>query len=327
MKNYYDILEVNPRARRNVIHAAWRELSKDYGDGNPDRRLLNEAYEILSDAGKRKAYDESRMPKAGKIVRIGNYRLLNVIAEGGFGVTYRAVHELLGEEVCIKHSHDISPFHVQMALEEARVIWNLRHWAIPSIRDVIQLDDGNLAIVMSYIPGENLQTIIERKQRMKPESVCRIAERVLNVFAYFHDNKVIHGDVKPANIIIPDGYRVVVVDYGLSINRPSSNSTAKGFTPAFASPEQLNNTPLLPESDLYSLGLTMIYALGGDPKAGTVPGDVPDPVCNFIKQLIRRDVSQRPHWDQEKTPCQMISDVRFEAFGRRESGRDPLDIK
>jgi serine/threonine protein kinase len=325
-KNYYDILEVSPKARPAVIKAAFRALSKEYGDANPDRRFLNEANEVLSDEQKRKDFDASLKPPTGKVVRIGSYRILDEIAEGGFGVTYRAVHEFSGKLVCIKHSLNISPIDEALMLEEAKAVWDLRHWASPAIREIIKLADGSVAIVMSYVPGRNLQQIVDKNGPMDPEHVCWITERVLNALCYLHDNGVIHGDVKPANIIIqPDTHQVVLVDYGLALVRPGKDATNKGFTPMFASPEQRDNKPLLPESDLYSLGLTMIYALGGDPAAGKVPATTPDAVRDFIGRLIVRHILSRPNWSKENL-CKTIGDVREKAFGRRASGMKPLKI-
>src|SRR5215470_3415010 len=128
-KNYYEILEVSPRARPAVIKAAWKALSREFGDDNPERRLLNEANETLSDADKRRLFDESLNPPSGKAVRIGSYRILDQIAEGGFGVTYRAVHEFSGQLACIKHSINISPVDEALMLEEAKAVWDLRHYA------------------------------------------------------------------------------------------------------------------------------------------------------------------------------------------------------
>lgn len=326
-KNYYEILEVSTKATGAVIKAAYKVLSQKLGDGHPDQYLLNEAYACLSEADKRSAYDDSRNPNKGKkVVRIGQYRLLEKIAEGGFGVTYKAVHESLDELVCIKQSLNISAIDEALMIEEAKAVFNLRHWAIPAVRDFIRLDDGSVAIVMSYVPGRNLQQIIEKQGALDPEHVCWIAERSLNALLYLHDNGVIHGDVKPANIIVQDTHQVVLVDYGLSLVRPGRGSANKGYTEKFASPEQLANKTLLPESDLYSLGKTMIYALGGDVEALLVPSRVPDAVCRFIKRLVVRDILNRPNWKKENL-CQTISDVRQEAFGRRYSQMKPLNLK
>lgn len=324
--NFYDVLEVSPHARQSVITAAWRTLSKEFGDANPDRRFLNEAKDVLSDVDKRREHDAALKPPKVKGARIGSYRILDQIAEGGFGVTYRGVHEFSGMLVCIKHSLNISPADEALMLEEAKAVWDLRHWSIPAMRDIIRLEDGSVAIVMSYVPGSNLQQLVEKKGPIEAEHVCWITERVLNALCYLHDNKVVHGDVKPANIIVqPDSHQVVLVDYGLSLVRPGKGSTNKGYTPMFASPEQRDNRTLLPESDLYSLGLTMIYALGGDPVKIRVPAHVPEPICEFIRKLILRDVLARPNWKKEDL-LRSMSDVRQAAFGRRASNMKPMTL-
>jgi len=330
--NYYDVLEVSPKARPAVISAAWKALSREYGDANPERRVLNEAHDALCDPDKRKAVDEALNPPkkpANKGARIGSYRILDQIAEGGFGVTYRARHEFSGELACIKHSLNISPVDEALMLEEAKAVWDLRHYALPAVRDIVRLSDGSVAIIMSYVPGRNIQQIVEKHGAMDAEHVCWITQRVLNALYYLHDHGVIHGDVKPANIIVqPDTHQVVLVDYGLALVKPGRDTKNKGYTPLFASPEQRDGKVLLPESDLYSLGLTMLYALSGNPDwvaSLKVPDDTPDPVCDFIKKLLVRNVKGRPNWQKENL-CETIATVREQAFGRRASNMKPLKI-
>lgn len=255
---------------------------------------------------------------------VGNYRLLNLIAEGGFGRTYLAEQILLGTKVCIKHAINVSVDDEKILLEEAKSIWDLRHFGIPNIRDIIKLDDGSLAIVMSYIPGPTLGEIIDKHQKLDPEHVAWITERCINILKYLHYHGVVHGDIKPANIIVQgDNHSVVLVDYGLSITRPSKNSSSKGYTPLFASPEQISGTPLLPESDFYGLGVTMIHALGGDVERRKVPNHTPDDMCKFIKSLISNDILSRPNWTKENLQ-ESFKVVREKSFGRKMSGMKPL---
>ena len=82
-------------------------------------------------------------------------------------------------------------------------------------------------------------------------------------------------------------------------------------------------SPLLPESDLYSLAVTMIYALGGDIEAKRVPASVPDSLCDFIKKLLVRDVLNRPNWQKEDL-CETISKIRQKEFGRKGSNMKPI---
>jgi len=319
--DFYEILEVSPRARREVIDAAHKALLQIY---HPDKtgndrvaKSLGEAHQVLADEKARKKYDRERNQDAGKV--IGNYRIIEEIAEGGFGKTYRGEHVTLGTPVCIKHASHISPQDEIILTEEAKAIWDLRHYAIPSVRDILKLEDGSLALVMSYIPGPTLEDIIENNGNLDAETVCWITERVLNALRYIHFHGVVHGDVKPQNIIVQsEKHMVVLVDYGLSLIRPTANSSAKGYTPFYASPEQVAGLTMLPESDFYSLGMTMIAALGGDLGRKRVPEDLPDPVCTFVRQLVAHDILDRPRWDKEDL-IETLQKVRIKSFGRSSS--------
>lgn len=255
---------------------------------------------------------------------IGNYRILSLIAEGGFGRTYVAERILLGTKVCIKHAINISREDELLLLEEAKAIEDLRHFAIPALKDVIKLDDGGLALVMSYIPGPTLQQLIEKHNHLDPEHVAWITERCINALKYLHYHGVVHGDIKPANIIVQgENHSCVLVDYGLSVIRPGKGSSSKGYTPLYASPEQIDGSPLLPESDFYGLGVTMIGALGGDVERRKVPSHTPDAMCKFIKKLVSPNVLDRPNWRSENLQ-ESFQTVREKSFGRRTSGMKPL---
>ncbi|MFH1174259.1 MAG: protein kinase [archaeon] len=327
-KNLYDLLEVSPRARPEVITAAYKSLMNIYHPDKPtgDARVaksLNQAKDILLNKDKRQEYDVQRENLVG--TTLGEYTLLGLIAEGGFGKTYKAKHTLLNELVCIKHAHYVSPQDEEILLNEAKAIWDLRHFSIPAVRNILKMDDGSLALVMSYVPGPTLEQIIKKVDRLEPEHVAWITERSLNALKYLHYNGVVHGDVKPQNIIIqPENHTIVLVDYGLSVIRPSpTKSTSPGFTPYFAAPEQIHGKTLLPETDFYGLGMTMIYALGGDIEKKLVPKNVPDSLCSFIKSLIVYDVLKRPNWEKEDL-ADTLKDIRMKEFGRLRSGMKPI---
>jgi len=327
-KNYslYEILEVSPRARPSVIQAAYKTLMKEY---HPDKKgdedlakSINEAKRILLSPKKKEKYDYERNNLEGKI--IGNYRIIEQLAEGGFGKTYKGEHMIAEEPVCIKHGHYVSPQDELILIEEAKAIWDLRHFSIPTMRDILKLEDGSPAIVMSYVPGPTIEQLVTKVGKLDPEHVAWISERALNALKYLHYHGVVHGDVKPQNIIIqPKDHTVVLVDYGLSLIRPKDESYCKGYTPYFASPEQQAGDVLIPESDFYGLGITMIYAVGGDVQRKKVPNYVPDPLCEFIRRLIVRDVLSRPNWHKEDL-CETIRKVRKESFGRISSGFKPI---
>jgi serine/threonine protein kinase len=323
MKDFdpYKMLEVDSRASLPVIKAAYHALTKihhpDHKGNEQIAKDLNNAYQLLSDEDKRKEYDSTSQNKTGTI--IGNYRLLESIAEGGFGRTYKAEHLLTKELVCIKHCSMISTAHDAVLIQEAKSIWDLRHYALPVMRELQRLDDGSLALIMSYIPGYTLEQIVDKIGRIEAETVAWITERILNALLYMHHHGVIHGDIKPQNIIIqPSTHSVVLVDFGLAMVKPGGSTKSLGYTPVFASPEQIAGKTLLPASDYYSLGMLMIYALNGGKKMEKkqIPASVPDPMTNFIIQLTKTDVLSRPQRDL----FEEFVKVRQQSFGRSRSG-------
>lgn len=247
---------------------------------------------------------------------IGSYRVLERIAEGAIGVTYKGEHVLTGLPVCIKHCAWVDAAANAVLLQEAKLMWDLRHFAIPLIRDVIRCDDGRIALIMSYIPGPTVASLVEQHKRLGVEHATWIAQRVLNALMYLHDEGVVHGDLKPQNIIVsPKDFIVSVVDYGLAMVKPTAASTNAGYSAYFSPPEQLAQGPLVPASDLYALGMTMVFMLAGmrGVERREVPTDVPDAICAFIKQLIVHDVLGRRFTAKELGAALM--DIRVQAFG------------
>lgn len=331
VKTHYELLEVHPRASQEVIQAAHRALIRrhhpDSGGDPAMAKALNEAYSVLSDADRRSRYDREQGGLEGKI--IGQFRVLAEIAEGGFGTTYKGEHVIVGEPVCIKHCSRISPEDEAVLVNEARAMWDLRHFGIPAVRNLLKLEDGSLALVMSYIPGPTLAQIVEKRGRLDPVHVAWITQRVLNALAYLHDNGIVHGDIKPQNIIVqPEQHTAALVDFGLAAIKPVETTSSKGYTDIFAPPEQVNGNPPLPESDFYSLGMTMLYALSGSldrAKRKQVPNDVPEPLCDFVNRLIVRDVLERPRWENENL-YETLQQVRLKSFGSTSSNMKPLVV-
>lgn len=258
---------------------------------------------------------------------IGSYRIRAEIAEGGCGKTFKAEHRLTGLPACIKDCSNLDRAHRRILRDEAKAMWDLRHFSFPAVRDLIETDDGGLALVMSFIPGPTLAQAVEKKGALDPEHVAWITERMLNALMYAHYKGVVHGDVKPHNVIIqPEDHTVVLVDFGLAQVKPKRDSESIGYTPLYAPPEEEAGEPLLPESDLYSLGMTMIYLLGGGEeavRAYEVPKSTPKPMQAFIQRLIVRDVMERPHWAKENL-FETFKQVRLASFGRPDSGFKPL---
>jgi len=317
----YALLEVSPRASAEVIKAAYETLVFGQDPSMARFKTLKDAFDILGDPTKRAEHDKKRAPKGDNI--IGNYRIISQIAEGGFGTTFRAEHLITKEIVCIKHCSSVSAAHDAVLIQEARILGTLRHFALPSMRDMIRLDDGSLALVMSYIEGPTLEQEVETKGRIDPYDMGWITERLLNALLFLHRFGVIHGDLKPQNIILQwEHHGVVLVDFGLSQVKPTSKTRGNGYTELFAPPEQLALKPLIPASDYYSLGQCMIYGLGGGMKAVQkveVPTTVPEPMCRFIKKLTAKHPLDRPQGDL----FDAFKAIREKAFGQIRPGTRP----
>lgn len=329
MRDHYKTLQVASHANSEIIKAAHKQLMKIY---HPDTtgndkiaKEINESFAILNDDKNRKKYDAKLADLKGK--QIGGFQLMEKIAEGGYGATYKAKHTVTGELACIKHRPETSPELDKIIIDETKAIWDLRHFAIPTVKNLHQLDDGTYALIMSFIPGDTIEQIVEKKGRLDPETVCWITDRILNAYTYLHIHGVIHGDMKPQNVIIQEkSHTVVVIDYGLAMVKPQKGQRSKGYTEIFAPPEQMLDLPLIPQSDYYSLGMTMLYMLNGNlvnTQAQQIPSTTPKPLCDFIYKLLKRDAMSRPKFvartDREEnniTLQDQLGEVRVKSFGR-----------
>lgn len=326
----YRCLEVLPNAHPEVIDAAYKALTAVYRpeqSGETDHiALLDEAFKVLGNPAKRAEYD--RLLSKPLQRQIGNYQIMEQIADGSFGRTYKAKHILTGELVCIKQCSHISPINEALVIKEAKRIWDLRHFSIPVMRDILKFNDGSVGLVMSYIPGPTIEQIVKRNGKIDAEHVAWIAERLINVLMYVHYQHIVHGDVEPKNVILQlDNHTLVLVDFGLHNVRPTVATGTDNLVSVFTAPEFTAGLPLIPESDLYSLGMVMIYALNGGNTRSTerkeIPTGTPRPLVDFIRRLVSEDPFTRPNWDKEDL-TETISRVRTEAFGRDRSGMKPL---
>jgi eukaryotic-like serine/threonine-protein kinase len=245
---------------------------------------------------------------------IGQYKVIKVLGEGGFGKTYLGVHELLGKMVALKQSHFSSAEAQQLLLEESKLLWDVNHWALPTVKDVL-IHDHSLVMVMSYIEGEELLEHVQSHGSVEPETACWIAQRVLSGLYYLHFRGIVHRDVKPPNILVNfDTHIATLVDFGLSKLKPDGSPDPSGYTPGFAAPEQVAGKAPLPESDLYGLGMTLLYILGGDMATRSLPSLVPPPLVDFIHELVRQDPMARPR--DAKALNARLTQLRQDLFGR-----------
>ncbi|MHC4473309.1 MAG: serine/threonine-protein kinase, partial [Planctomycetota bacterium] len=205
--------------------------------------------------------------------RIGKYRLIEKIGEGGAGTVYRAEQEPLGRIVAVKVLSDrfvSSEKQVKHFLREARVAVTLNHENIVKGIDYGEAD-GYHFFAMELVEGESLFDLLEREGVLEERRAFEIAlqtSHALKHAALFH---LVHRDVKPKNIVITDEEVVKLCDLGLArptLVRADDKSKAGPVlgTPAYVSPEQIRHEGQLDfRSDVYSLGATLYHMVTGRP--------------------------------------------------------------
>jgi len=247
-------------------------------------------------------------------MQIANYEVLSQISEGSFGRTFRARHKLLGKMVCIKQEKTGIESYKQLFRQEAELLWDLTHISLPVIRDYVESPDFGQLMILKYLPGADLMKAVE-KQFIDDEHICWILQRVLDPLSYLHHRRIIHSDIKPQNILldIPE-HNATIIDFGLCVEKPDRRTLPKGGTEFFLPPEFLQGLPPVPQSDIYSLGMTAVYIAGGNIQNGSFPADMNPKLQEFIGKMIRRDPMARPS-DAGKLNAELFR-LRQEMFGR-----------
>jgi serine/threonine protein kinase len=205
---------------------------------------------------------------------LGNtYVIEAMLGRGGMGEVYRARHIELGTEHAIKimlPSLASDPKVVQLFREEARKLGRINNSAIVDYEGFFRDEHGLRYLVTEFVHGESLEQIL-RRRRLEPSEVLRLRDRLALGLAVAHEMDIVHRDVSPANILLPEGSvdRAKLIDFGIAKSMAESSTTLIGNTFAgkysFASPEQVGlyggNVDL--RSDIYSLGLVLAAAAIG----------------------------------------------------------------
>jgi serine/threonine protein kinase len=188
----------------------------------------------------------------------------------GFGATSRvdkARDKIIGRTVAIKtlvHSFGAAPQQKQF-LREAQIVGQLSHPAIVNLFDVGVEETGIAYLVMEYVNGRTLQQVLAESPIPWPRA-CSWAADLATALGRAHHSGIIHGDVKPANIMITEDGEVKLSDFGIArfATQVSGSGRIMG-TPAYLAPEQIMGEPHSTRSDLFSLGIVLYQMLTGVP--------------------------------------------------------------
>ncbi len=199
--------------------------------------------------------------------KLGRYEIVDEIGKGAMGVVYLARDPLIGRLVALKtfrigysvKDQEMEQFRIRF-MREAQSAGILTHPNIVTIHDVVEDDGDGLAfIAMEYVRGTNLKLIMQAEQPLSPQFVLDIMAQVGDALDYAHSNRVVHRDVKPANILITADNRIKITDFGIA-RLDSSNLTQEGQllgTPNYMAPEQILGKEIDHRADLFSLGVVL----------------------------------------------------------------------
>jgi serine/threonine protein kinase len=246
------------------------------------------------------------MIETGKFLQ-QRYRIDKQIGQGGMGAVYVATDERFGSTVAIKETLCMDTNFRKAIEREARLLNSLKHSALPRVSDHFEEDDSQF-LVMEYIAGEDVASILEHEQKAFPvDKVLKWADELLDALDYLHnqDNPVIHRDIKPQNLKITPRGQIILLDFGLAKGNPTDaghQTAAKsifGYSRNYASLEQIQGTGTDPRSDLYSLAATLYHlATNRAPedaltRAMSVLSNRPDPLqpASSVEPSVPRGVA------------------------------------
>jgi serine/threonine protein kinase len=203
--------------------------------------------------------------------KLGRYEIVDEIGKGAMGVVFLARDPLIGRLVALKtfrigysvKDQEMEQFRIRF-MREAQSAGILTHPNIVTIHDVVEASDDGLAfIAMEYVRGTNLKLMLQGEQPLSLAGVLDVIAQVGEALDYAHANRVVHRDVKPANILITTDSKVKITDFGIA-RLDSSNLTQEGQllgTPNYMAPEQIQGKEVDHRADLFSLGVVLYEML------------------------------------------------------------------
>jgi serine/threonine protein kinase len=215
-----------------------------------------------------------------RTVKLSRYEIVRELGKGAMGVVYLAKDPLIGRLVALKTirmragDDDETKEFKERFVREAQAAGILNHPAIVTVHD-IGLDEpsGTSFIAMEYVEGQNLKEILAQGRPLSFDEIGDIIAQVADALDFAHSKGIVHRDVKPANIILIDGNRAKITDFGIAKIASGGNLTTTGQflgTPNYMAPEQIRGAPVDGRTDIFSLGICLYECLtrrkpfGGD---------------------------------------------------------------
>jgi len=271
--------------------------------------------------------DDGLTLKRARLPRVvdGKYRVDGVLGRGGMGAVYRAHDMRLERDVAIKVVRPEllgDPDARTRFRREAQVVARLQHPGIVAVFDYGTLPDGAAFLVMEFVRGRDLRTLLRAEGRLSPERVASLLRAIAPPVEAAHRLGVLHRDLKPENVLLPDeGVDAKVLDFGIaklvtSDEGPGEHDTLTLAgqpigTPAYMAPEQLAGEAVSTRTDVFALGAIAFELLTGVPPYGRGPlvdiatrqrsgppaidrDDVPPAMADAIRAALAAEAAERP---------------------------------
>ena len=231
--------------------------------------------------------------------RLGSrYRVVGLLGRGGMGEVYRADDLELNQSVALKFLPErVSRNAGDLARlrGEVRTARQIAHPNVCRTYDISEAD-GQVFVVMEYVDGEDLASVLRRLGRPSSDKALEIARQLCLGLGAAHENGVVHRDLKPANIMIDGRGRVRITDFGLAgTTEEIAAERGSAGTPAYMAPEQARSGAASPQSDIYSLGLVLYEVFTGKRATDMTPR--PDPTRPSSDSSVRTPSSLVPDID------------------------------
>src|SRR3954468_17469087 len=256
--------------------------------------------------------------RGGRLMRVGDrYELLSRLGQGGMGTVWRAHDELLDRDVAVKEV--LLPPEMSEAerdqrhartIREARSAARLSHPGVVIVHDVVE-HEGRPWIVMELVSAPSLQSVNDAEGPLAPRRVAALGRQTLAALRAAHAAGIVHRDIKPSNVLVADGDRAVVTDFGIAALEGDATLTGTGVligSPAYIAPERARGERAGPAGDLWALGATLYAAVEGrspfersgpvSTLAAIMAEDPPPPrnagpLTPVLAGLLRRDPTDR----------------------------------
>ena len=210
---------------------------------------------------------EDQMPE-----RLGPYRLLERIGEGGMGVVFMA-RDASEQTVALKVLRSVVAEEPMARRRLAREVETMRRVRSPYVAEVIDADlAGDMPyIVTRYVPGRTLEQVVTESGPLPPPALGRVACGLADALAAVHAAGVVHRDLKPSNVMLLDELPVVI-DFGIAQGPDATRLTMTGMfmgTPGYLAPEVIEGQPSSEASDVHAWAATVAFAATGHPPFGS----------------------------------------------------------